>query len=82
MQKILIKSHQLIDRSNAVAKTVNAKTCIEKYTKLKIRIPVSNSTQNITFIASRSFGDTPGSKIDFAIAFNIAQNTYLITLMH
>ena len=79
MQSILIKSHQLIDTINASAKIVNAKTCIEKYTKLKIRIPVSNNAQNIRFIASKSFGDTPGSKIDFAIALNIAQNQYLFT---
>ena len=77
MLKILIKSYQLIDTINASAKMLKAKTCMAKFIKHKIKIPVSSNVQNITFTATRSFGDTPGSKIDFAIASNIAKNQHL-----
>jgi hypothetical protein len=73
MLKISIKSYQLIDMINPSAKMVRASMCMEKCTKHKIKTPVNSNEQNTTFTATKSFGDTPGSKIDFAIASNMAE---------
>jgi hypothetical protein len=82
MLKFLIKSYQLIDISKPSAKMLRAKTCMEKFMKHKIKTPVSNNTQNITLTASKSFGDTPGSKIDLAIASNIAEKAFVYNFQH